>query len=61
MNFEEQISAFIDGALNANEEVDFLHILSVSPEKRALFHSYLGMQGMFAADAQQAAVPSSLD
>ncbi len=61
MNFEEQISAFMDGALTSGEETEFLHILSVSPEKRALFHSYLGTRSVFAADARSAAVPSHLD
>ncbi|MFZ1731813.1 MAG: hypothetical protein WAV84_16975, partial [Bacteroidota bacterium] len=61
MNFEEQISAFMDGALSPGEETEFLHILSVSPEKRGLFHSFLGTRSAFAADARTAAVPSHLD
>ncbi|MBN1447129.1 MAG: hypothetical protein JXA28_04305 [Bacteroidetes bacterium] len=61
MNFEEQISAFMDGALSAQEESDFLHILSVSPEKRALFHSYMGVRSAITADARSAAVPTHLD
>ncbi|MDT8323777.1 MAG: hypothetical protein RRA94_06690 [Bacteroidota bacterium] len=61
MNFEEHISAFLDGALSPAEETEFLHILSVSPEKRALFHSYLGVQSAMAADARTSAVPSHLD
>jgi hypothetical protein len=61
MIFEEQISAFLDGALSPAEESDFLHILSVSPEKRELFHSWLGVQSAMAADARSAAVPSKLD
>ena len=61
MNFEEHISAFLDGALSPAEETEFLHILSVSPEKRALFHSYLGVQSVMAADARSSAVPSHLD
>ncbi len=61
MNFEEHISAFLDGALSPAEETEFLHILSVSPEKRALFHSYLSVQSVIAADARTSAVPSHLD
>lgn len=61
MNFEEQISAFMDGALTAQEETEFLHILSVSPEKRALFHSYQGVRAAFVSNTRTAAVPSALD
>ncbi|MCZ7557627.1 MAG: hypothetical protein M5R41_14610 [Bacteroidia bacterium] len=61
MQFEEHISAFIDGALDAAEETEFLHILSVSPEKRALLHEYLSLKSMLAADARAITVPPSLD
>ena len=61
MVFEEQISAFIDGALTAGEETEFLHILSVSPEKRELFHSYMGVHNTLAADIRQTSVPAHLD
>jgi hypothetical protein len=61
MQFEEHISAFIDGALGAEEETEFLHILSVSPEKRALLHEYLSLKSMLAADARAITVPPSLD
>jgi hypothetical protein len=61
MQFEEHISAFIDGALGAAEETEFLHILSVSPEKRALLHEYLSLKSMLAADARAITVPPSLD
>ena len=61
MTFEEQISAFMDGALTPQEETEFLHILSVSPEKRALFHSYQGVRAAMVGDARTAAVPTGLD
>ncbi|MCB2203560.1 hypothetical protein KQI65_02335 [bacterium] len=61
MIFEEHISAFLDGALSAAEETEFLHILSVSPEKRELFHAHLGVKSALAADARSSAVPSKLD
>ncbi|MBR9977034.1 MAG: hypothetical protein KFH87_03015 [Bacteroidetes bacterium] len=61
MNFEERISAFMDGALSPGEETEFLHILSVSPDKRALFHSYLDQRAAFIADARSTTVPSHLD
>ena len=61
MHFEEQISAFMDGALGANEETEFLHILSVSPEKRALLHEYMSLRSMIAADARAVTVPAHLD
>jgi hypothetical protein len=61
MVFEEQISAFLDGALTAGEETEFLHILSVSPEKRELFHSYLGVHNAMVADMRHTAVPARLD
>lgn len=61
MNFEERISAFMDGALSPGEETEFLHILSVSPDKRALFHSYLDQRAAFVADARSTTVPSHLD
>lgn len=61
MNFEEQISAFIDGALTQQEETEFLHILSVSPEKRALFHSYQGVRAAFVSNARTSSVPAQLD
>ncbi len=61
MNFEEQISAFMDGALTPQEETEFLHILSVSPEKRALLHSYQGVRAAFVSSARSSSVPSQLD
>jgi hypothetical protein len=61
MQFEEQVSAFIDGALGAEAETEFLHILSVSPEKRALLHEYLSLKSMIAADARAITVPPALD
>jgi hypothetical protein len=61
MNFEEQISAFMDGALTQQEETEFLHILSVSPEKRALLHSYQGVRASLVSDARTSSVPSQLD
>jgi len=57
MEFEEQISAFMDSALSPDEEADLLHILSVSPDKRALFHSHLATRRAFIADMQTVAVP----
>lgn len=61
MEFEEYVSAFLDGALSPSEETEFLHILSVSPEKRAMLHQHLGLRSMLAADARVASVPSHLD
>lgn len=51
----------MDGALSAEQETEFLHILSVSPEKRALFHSYMGVRSAIKADARGSAVPDHLD
>jgi len=61
MNFEEQISSFIDGALSTEAESELLHILSVSPEKIALLHDHLRLRTMFASDSRASAVPSQLD
>lgn len=61
MMLEEQISAFLDGALAPAEESDLLHILSVSPEKRAVLHSFLGMRSAFSADMRATSVPPALD
>ena len=61
MNFEEQVSSFMDMALSPGEEEEFLHILSVSPDKREVFHSYLGTHAAFVADLRSTTVPARLD
>jgi hypothetical protein len=61
MEFEEHLSAFMDSALAPEEEAELLHILSVSPDKRALFHSYLSTHRAFVADMQATTVPARLD
>ncbi len=61
MTIEEHISAFMDRALTPAEEAELMHTLSVSPEKLAMFHEYLGTRAAFVADLQTAAVPAHLD
>jgi hypothetical protein len=61
MDFEEKISAFMDGALETADEIEFLHILSVSPEKRALLHTHLAIRSMIASDARAMSVPARVD
>jgi len=61
MSFEENISAFMDFALSPDEEADFLHILSISPEKREVFHSYMGVRAAVLMDMKSTTVPTNLD
>lgn len=61
MTFEEQISAFMDHALGVDEEAEFLHILSISPDKRDLFHSFMNVRTAFVSDMQATTVPAHLD
>lgn len=57
----EQISAFIDGALDGTAEAELLHVLSVSPDKRAMLHEYMNLRTMMVADNATIAVPARLD
>ena len=61
MTFEEQTSAFLDRALTPEAEADFLHILSISPEKRELFRSFHAIRAMVQDDIRASSVPSHLD
>jgi hypothetical protein len=60
-SFDERLSAFLDRALTTDEEADLLHILSVSPDKRAALHELLDVRASFAADLAQLTVPTHLD
>jgi hypothetical protein len=57
----EQISAFIDGTLDGAAEAELLHVLSVSPDKRAMLHEYMNLRSMIVADNATIAVPARLD
>ncbi len=61
MTIEEQTSAFMDRALSPNEEAEFLHILSVSPDKREVFRSFNNLRFAVQEDIRSTSVPPRLD
>ena len=46
MNIEQTISFYLDGTLNSEQEAEFHHLLSVSPEARTLFREHMALQSV---------------
>jgi hypothetical protein len=57
MTANDLILQFLDGSLNSEQEAEFMHILSVSPERRELLRSYMRQRDLFASDMQAITVP----
>lgn len=46
MNIEQTISFYLDSALTSEQEAEFHHLLSVSPEARTLFREHMALQSV---------------
>ncbi len=46
MNIEQTISFYLDGTLTSEQEAEFHHLLSVSPEARTLFREHMALQSV---------------
>lgn len=46
MNIEQTISLYLDGELTSDQEAEFHHLLSVSPEARSLFREQMALQSV---------------
>jgi hypothetical protein len=57
MTANDLILQFLDGSLNSEQEAEFMHILSVSPERRELLRSYMRQRDLFASDMKAITVP----
>ena len=57
MTANDLILQFLDGSLNSEQEAEFLHILSVSPERRELLRGYMRQRDLFASDMKAISVP----
>ena len=56
MNIEQTISLYLDGELTSEQEAEFHHLLSVSPEARSLFREHMALQSI-ARDEQTLLAP----
>jgi hypothetical protein len=60
-SFEERILAYLDGSLNSSDRAELLHILSVSPEKRAILEGHLRLREILASGHKPLDVPISVE
>jgi hypothetical protein len=60
-SFEERILAYLDGSLNSSDRADLLHILSVSPEKRAILEGHLRLREILASGHKPLDVPATVE
>jgi len=58
---EDAIIAYLDGTLDERSSEELLHLLSVSPEKRALMEEHLKMREMISLGQKPISVPLSLE
>src|SRR5438876_8187977 len=61
MRLEESIIQYLDGALTHEESAELLHLLSVSPEKRALLDEHLKLRELIAHGQKPLAVPAEVE
>jgi hypothetical protein len=58
--FEAQILAYLDGGLSEHEREELLHVLSVSPEKRAMLDQHLQLRSALRAGERPFSAPLSV-